>query len=67
MFGGERGVNAGKDNITRREALVVVAKAPRAGTVKTRLARAVGEETAATLYRAFLEDTLFKPLSMKRQ
>lgn len=58
MFGGESGVNAGKDNITRREALVVVAKAPRPGAVKTRLARAVGEETAATLYRAFLEDTL---------
>lgn len=38
--------------------LVVMAKRPRPGRVKTRLARAVGEAAALTLYRAFLEDTL---------
>ncbi|HJL44018.1 MAG TPA: TIGR04282 family arsenosugar biosynthesis glycosyltransferase [Myxococcales bacterium LLY-WYZ-16_1] len=39
-------------------ALVVMGKLPRAGQVKTRLAAAVGPETAARLYAAFLEDVL---------
>lgn len=37
-------------------ALVIGAKAPVPGTVKTRLGRTVGDERAATLYRAFLSD-----------
>lgn len=37
--------------------ICVVAKAPRPGAVKTRLARAVGPERAAALARAFFEDT----------
>ncbi len=36
--------------------LYIAAKAPRPGLVKTRLARAVGHEAAASLYRAFLRD-----------
>jgi rSAM/selenodomain-associated transferase 1 len=36
--------------------LVVVAKYPRAGQVKTRLAAAIGAEPACALYRAFLAD-----------
>jgi rSAM/selenodomain-associated transferase 1 len=35
-----------------------MAKAPRAGLVKTRLAEALGADRAAALYRAFLADTL---------
>lgn len=35
----------------RRATLLVFAKAPRAGTVKTRLARTIGDEAAAGLYR----------------
>jgi rSAM/selenodomain-associated transferase 1 len=37
-------------------ALVVVAKYPRLGEVKTRLAAAIGAEAACALYRAFLAD-----------
>ena len=37
-------------------ALLVFAKAPRPGRVKTRLARALGPEGASRLYAAFLED-----------
>jgi rSAM/selenodomain-associated transferase 1 len=37
-------------------ALVVMARYPRAGAVKTRLAAAIGAEHAAELYRAFLAD-----------
>jgi hypothetical protein len=40
-----------------KEALVVMAKAPRAGAVKTRLAGALTPEEAAGLYVAFLSDT----------
>lgn len=36
--------------------LYIAAKAPRPGTVKTRLGRAIGHEAAAALYRAFLRD-----------
>ncbi len=38
--------------------LVVFAKPPRPGLVKTRLAAGIGPEAAALLYAAFLEDTL---------
>jgi rSAM/selenodomain-associated transferase 1 len=38
-------------------ALLVFAKAPRPGKVKTRLATLLGDEGAARLYAAFLEDT----------
>lgn len=41
-----------------RDLLCVMAKSPRAGDVKTRLAPAVGAGGAAALARAFLEDTL---------
>ncbi len=41
-----------------RRALVVVAKAPRAGQTKTRLAPPLTLDSAADLYRAFLLDTL---------
>ncbi len=37
-------------------ALVVMARFPEAGSVKTRLARSVGDERACALYRAFLAD-----------
>lgn len=39
-----------------RQALAIVAKYPRPGAVKTRLAAALGAEGAAALYRAFLLD-----------
>ena len=37
-------------------ALYIIAKAPRAGLAKTRLARAIGDEAAIVLYKAFLRD-----------
>jgi rSAM/selenodomain-associated transferase 1 len=37
--------------------LVVFARAPERGRVKTRLAAALGDDAALSLYRAFLEDT----------
>lgn len=37
-------------------ALVIVARYPQAGTTKTRLARAIGDEATVRLYRAFLTD-----------
>jgi rSAM/selenodomain-associated transferase 1 len=40
-----------------REALAVMAKAPRAGTVKTRLIPSLGARDATGLYTAFLRDT----------
>lgn len=40
-----------------KEALVVVARAPRAGEVKTRLAAALGTERTLGLYVCFLRDT----------
>lgn len=39
-----------------KTAIVVMAKVPRAGEVKTRLARTLGPETACALYRAFIGD-----------
>jgi rSAM/selenodomain-associated transferase 1 len=41
-----------------RRALVIVAKAPAAGTTKTRLIPRLGPERAAELYRAFLLDAV---------
>lgn len=41
-------------------ALVVVARYPQAGRTKTRLARAIGDEEAAKLYRAFLSDLAWR-------
>lgn len=38
--------------------LIIVAKAPIAGQVKTRLSAGVGAERAVELYRCFLEDTI---------
>ncbi|MFV1981392.1 MAG: TIGR04282 family arsenosugar biosynthesis glycosyltransferase [Rhodothermia bacterium] len=42
----------------QRRALIVFGKNPVAGHVKTRLARSIGDVPAATLYRAFLLDSL---------
>ena len=42
--------------VTPRRALVIGAKEPTPGQVKTRLGRTVGDERAAALYRAFLTD-----------
>ncbi len=39
-----------------RDVLYIAAKAPRPGLVKTRLAHVIGDERAATLYKAFLTD-----------
>ncbi len=39
-----------------RNALYIIAKAPRPGFAKTRLARGIGESAAIALYRAFLRD-----------
>jgi uncharacterized protein len=39
-------------------ALAIMAKAPRPGTVKTRLIRSLPPETVASFYRCLLEDTL---------
>ena len=38
------------------DALYIIAKAPRAGLAKTRLGRAIGDEAAIVLYKAFLKD-----------
>lgn len=39
-----------------KDALYVIARAPRAGFAKTRLGRTIGHERAVSLYRAFLKD-----------
>jgi uncharacterized protein len=41
-----------------RRALVVMAKAPRPGHVKTRLARSLRQDAEVTLYRCLMEDTI---------
>ncbi len=38
------------------DALYIIAKAPRVGFAKTRLGRAIGDEAAVSLYKAFLRD-----------
>lgn len=47
-----------------RRALIVIGKAPLPGRTKTRLAPPLSAEGAATLYRAFLLDTLALALSL---
>jgi uncharacterized protein len=42
----------------RERALIIMAKAPRAGYVKTRLAAALPAESVVDLYRCMIEDTL---------
>ncbi|HZC07183.1 MAG TPA: TIGR04282 family arsenosugar biosynthesis glycosyltransferase [Ktedonobacterales bacterium] len=44
------------ENVSGSDALVIVAKYPEPGAVKTRLAALIGAEWAANLYRAFLGD-----------
>ncbi len=39
-----------------KEALYIIARAPRVGFAKTRLGRTIGHEKAVSLYRAFLKD-----------
>lgn len=40
----------------RDTALVIMARYPRAGTTKTRLARSIGDQETVSLYKAFLTD-----------
>lgn len=42
------------------DVVIVFARYPEAGRVKTRLARSIGAENAVQLYRCFVEDTLGK-------
>jgi rSAM/selenodomain-associated transferase 1 len=42
--------------MTRRDLLMIAARAPNPGETKTRLGAAIGMESAAELYRAFLRD-----------
>ncbi len=46
--------------------LVVMAKAPRPGTVKTRLSGSLPSPVVAELYRCFLEDTIALAQSLRR-
>jgi rSAM/selenodomain-associated transferase 1 len=46
----------GREAVKRLPALVIMARHPEAGMVKTRLAASIGEAAAAALYRAFLLD-----------
>jgi rSAM/selenodomain-associated transferase 1 len=46
------------ESLIRRRALVLMAKAPIPGEAKTRLAAAVGHETAARIHEAFLKTSL---------
>ncbi len=50
----------------RREALVIMAKQPRVGGVKTRLARHVGDDLAYRLYLGFLRDLEGKFAGLER-
>lgn len=49
-------MNIVSDLQPRKRALVIGAKAPVPGTVKTRLGRTIGHDRAAMLYQAFLRD-----------
>jgi rSAM/selenodomain-associated transferase 1 len=49
---------------TDKRTLVVMAKAPRPGVVKTRLAQNLPVEAVAELYRCFLDDTMALALSL---
>ena len=42
----------------RKRALVIMAKAPRPGHVKTRLAKSLSQEAIVELYRCLIEDTI---------
>ena len=44
--------------LTTNDAIIIFAKTPEPGAVKTRLAPMLGEERAARLYAAFIQDTL---------
>lgn len=57
MSGGAPGPDGGRAAGSPRH-LMLFGKVPEAGTTKTRLAPALGEDGAARLYRAFLEDTV---------
>ncbi|MEO8796631.1 MAG: TIGR04282 family arsenosugar biosynthesis glycosyltransferase [Polyangiaceae bacterium] len=48
----------------KRVALCIFAKLPRAGHVKTRLAKSIGDAAALALAEAFLEDTMTLALSV---
>lgn len=50
-----------------RPVLILFAKAPEPGRVKTRLAKTIGTDNAAKLHRAFVEDTLQKATDLARQ
>ena len=47
--------------------LVIMAKAPRPGTVKTRLARSLPVEAVTELYRCLLDDTMALARSVARR
>ncbi len=49
-----------------REVLVIMARYPEEGRVKTRLAHALGSDVACRLYRAFLDDLAEKFGSLRR-
>lgn len=49
---------AGIEAVPPRRHLILFGKVPAAGSAKTRLAPVLGEEGAARLYRAFLDDTV---------
>src|SRR6202047_4140093 len=49
---------------SRDRTLVVMAKAPRPGTVKTRLAQSLPVEAVTELYRCLLDDTMALALSL---
>jgi rSAM/selenodomain-associated transferase 1 len=57
VYCGQRIVLRRSDHVTPPAIACVFAKPPRAGTVKTRLARELGSSRAAVLASAFLEDT----------
>ena len=54
-------------NSSMRPVLILFAKAPIPGQVKTRLARTLGPELAAKLHSAFVEDTLEKATALARK
>jgi hypothetical protein len=51
----------------KRASLIVFVKAPKAGLVKTRLAREIGSGRAAALFRLLTELTLSEALNMSRR
>jgi rSAM/selenodomain-associated transferase 1 len=53
--------------VRSRDCLIIFVKYPQAGKVKTRLAKSIGEENAARLYRALVETLLKRTNSDKFQ